>query len=47
MKIYEAPSCDLLLFSANDTLMDSNGLVVDDLTNITKAVANALNLENA
>ncbi len=47
MKMYEAPICDLHIFGASDLLMDSNGLVVDDLTSITKSVKNALEQENA
>ncbi|MBO5052572.1 MAG: hypothetical protein J6D31_10285 [Clostridia bacterium] len=47
MKSYEAPICDLQIFGASDLLMDSNGLVVDDLTSITKSVKNALEQENA
>ena len=51
MKSYEAPICDLHIFGASDLLMDSNGLVVDDLTgitkSITKSVKNALEQENA
>ena len=47
MKSYEAPICDLQIFGASDLLMDSNGLVVDDLTSITKSVKNVLEQENA
>ena len=47
MKNYEAPICDLHIFGASDLLMDSNGLVADDLTGITKSVKNALEQENA
>ncbi|MBO5051720.1 MAG: hypothetical protein J6D31_05925 [Clostridia bacterium] len=47
MRMYEAPICDLHIFGASDLLMDSNGLVVDDLTSITKSVKNALEQENA
>ncbi len=35
------------IFGASDLLMDSNGLIVDDLTSITKSVKNALEQENA
>ena len=47
MRMYEAPICDLHIFGASDLLMDSSGLVVDDLTSITKSVKNALEQENA
>ena len=47
MKNYEAPICDLHIFCASDLLMDSNGLIVDDLTSITKSVKNVLEQENA
>ncbi len=47
MRMYEAPICDLHIFGASDLLMDSNGLIVDDLTSITNAVEAALDLKNA
>ncbi len=42
MKEYQAPLCELQLFSAADLLMETNGLVVDDLSDLIKK---ALSLE--
>ena len=42
MKNYEAPICDLHIFGGSDLLMDSNGLVEDNLSDLIKK---ALSLE--
>ncbi len=40
MKEYQAPLCELQLFSAADLLMETNGLIVDDFSDMIKKALN-------